>query len=150
MTELKPEEIRRLIRAAFAARENAYSPYSLFQVGAALLTQQGEIYTGCNVECAAYSVTQCAERTALGSAVADGRTRFAAIAVVGGKAQEGAPLKQCCPPCGVCRQMLAEFCDMNNFKIILAKTETDYSVYSLAQLLPLGFGPGNLESSFQI
>jgi cytidine deaminase len=137
-------EIRALIRAAVAAREQAYAPYSRFQVGAALLTQQGEIYTGCNVECAAYSVTQCAERTAIGCAVSNGCTRFAAIAIVGGEGDR-TPVKKLCPPCGVCRQMLAEFCDMNNFKIILAKSEEEYSMYYLKQLLPLGFGPGNLE-----
>lgn len=144
MTELPEEKLYELIRAAMKARERAYAPYSRFRVGAALLSEDGTIDAGCNVECAAYSVTQCAERTAVGAAVAGGRRKFRAIAVAGGPGGEDSPLSQWCPPCGVCRQMLAEFCDMHNFKVILAKSEKEYSVFSLAELLPECFGPASL------
>ncbi len=131
-----------LIEAALNVRKNAYTPYSGFKVGAALLGKSGKVYTGCNVESATYSPTNCAERTAIFKAVSEGETAFDAIAVVGGKESEG-PLGQIAPPCGVCRQMLFEFCD-NDMPVIMAKTQDDYLVVSLGELLPYGFGPKNL------
>lgn len=130
-----------LIRAAFAARENAYVPYSDFLVGAALLTREGKVYTGCNIECASYSPTNCAERTALFKAVSEGERRFAAIAVVGSKRGEKNSLVTA--PCGVCRQALYEF-GGDGLVVVMAKSETDYIEKTLGELLPMGFGPANL------
>ena len=128
-----------LIRAAFAAREHAYVPYSHFAVGAALLARNGNVYTGCNIECATYTPTNCAERTALFKAVSEGVREFAAIAVVGAKvdAPDDALITS---PCGVCRQMLFEFGGAD-LSVIMAKSEDDYVEMPLGQLLPLGFGP---------
>lgn len=133
-----------LIRLAFDAREKAYVPYSGFAVGAALLAENGTIYQGCNIENAAFTPTICAERTAFFKAVYDGIRDFKAIAIVGGKKE--VPRDQCelCAPCGVCRQVMREFCNPDTFRIILASNETDYQVYTLNELLPLGFGPENL------
>lgn len=122
-----------LMRAAELARNNAYAPYSRFKVGAALLTESGKVYTGCNVENASYSATVCAERTAVCKAVEDGETRFKAIAVVGGQ-DRPAPF---CAPCGVCRQVLAEFCQ-DGFRILLGTAE-NFREYTLGALLPLAF-----------
>jgi cytidine deaminase len=133
-----------LIEAAFAARKNSYAPYSHFQVGAALMTTDGKIYSGCNIENAAYTPTNCAERTAFFKAVSEGERSFAAIAIVGGAA--GAKELDYCAPCGVCRQVMMEFCDPEQFRIILAKNVDTYEVYTLAELVPMGFGPGNLQS----
>lgn len=135
-------EDRRLIRAALQARERAYSPYSHFQVGAALLAEDGRIFTGCNIENAAYSVTNCAERTAFFKAVSEGVYDFQGIAIVGGAGgQEPSGL---CPPCGVCRQVMMEFCNPETFQIILAVDKEHYDIYTLKELLPQGFGPKNL------
>ena len=123
----------RLIATATAAREAAYAPYSKFPVGAALLTPGGEVYSGCNVENAAYGLTMCAERTALFHAVAEGRREFVAVAVV---TENGVP------PCGACRQALAEF--NPQMTIIVADTADNRKVYTLEQLLPSVFGPGDL------
>ncbi len=133
-----------LIAAAIAARDFSYSPYSGFMVGAALLAEDGTVYTGCNIENAAYTPTNCAERTAFFKAVSEGNTRFRAIAIVGGR--KNAPLAeaQICAPCGVCRQVMAEFCDAKTFQIILAKSESDYQIMPLEALLPLGFTGANL------
>lgn len=125
-----------LIAAALAAREKAYVPYSHFLVGAALLTAEGRVYTGCNIENASFSPTCCAERTAFFKAVSEGEKKFTAIAIVGGP--DGKPLDYC-PPCGVCRQVMAEFCDTANFIIVLAKDENDYKTFTLNELLPLAF-----------
>ena len=129
-----------LLQYAMQAREKSYSPYSGFRVGAALLGKSGKVYLGCNVENAAYSVTNCAERTALFKAVSEGEIEFTAIAIVGGKGENIQPL---CAPCGVCRQALAEFCD-GNLRVILG-TEENLQVYTFAQLLPLSFGKDSLE-----
>lgn len=129
-----------LMKAAAKARENSYSPYSGFRVGAALLTKSGKAYTGCNVENAAFTPTNCAERTAVFKAVSEGEREFSAIAIVGGKGQELSPL---CAPCGVCRQVLAEFCD-ENFRILLGTPEK-FSAFSMNDLLPYSFGKTNLE-----
>ena len=128
-----------LIRAAFAAREHAYTPYSHFKVGAALLAENGEIYTGCNIECATFSPTCCAERTALFKAVSEGVRKFTAVAVVGAK-ESGPDDGLVTSPCGVCRQMLYEFGGAR-LAVIMAKSETDYREMTLGELLPLGFGP---------
>lgn len=130
-----------LVKRAFDARKNAYAPYSGFFVGAALLGENGEVYTGCNVENAAFSPGTCAERNALYRAVADGARKFFAIAVVGGK--EGAEAFEACFPCGVCRQALAEFCSPE-MPVVVVRTPEDYDVYTLGQLLPHSFGPDNL------
>lgn len=129
---------KRLLTEAAKARENSYCPHSGFAVGAALLCKDGAIYRGCNVENASYGVTNCAERTALFSAVANGRGRgdFAAIAVVGGpKDGELVP----CPPCGVCRQALAEFADAETFLVLWSTDGNSYEEHTLAELLPYGF-----------
>ena len=128
------EQYKALITAAAGARELAYAPYSNFCVGAALLARDGRIFTGCNVENAAYSPTNCAERTAVFKAVSEGVREFAAIAVVGGKRGETSPL---CAPCGVCRQVLAEFCPPD-FPVILGTPE-NFKVYALNEILPLAF-----------
>ncbi len=134
-----------LIEKAFAARECAYAPYSGFAVGAALLTKTGKIYTGCNVENASFGATNCAERTAVFKAVSEGEKEFTAIAIVGGKADtpKGQALADYAYPCGVCRQVLQEFCS-KNFKVIVAKSVKDYKEYSFDEVLPFGFGGENL------
>lgn len=122
---------RELIEAALAAREKSYSPYSGFRVGAALLCSDGTVYTGCNIENRAYGPTNCAERTAFFKAVSEGKRSFDAIAIVGGKDET-----VWCYPCGVCRQVMAEFCDADGFKIICGVTPQEYKTYSLRELLP--------------
>ena len=129
-----------LMRLAVKARENAYAPYSGFRVGAALLSKSGRVYPGCNVENAAYGPSNCAERTAVFRAVSEGEREFEAIAIVGGREKEPRAL---CAPCGVCRQVLAEFCD-KDFRILLG-TPDAIEVYTLSQLLPLSFGKADLE-----
>ena len=119
-------------------------PYSKFSVGAALLCDSGEIIRGCNIENAAYSPTNCAERTAIFKAVSEGKKEFTAIAVVGGPQE--APPAEIISPCGVCRQVMAEFCDPETFQIILAKSPEYYKIYTLAELFPEGFGPGYLKN----
>lgn len=134
-----------LIKEALNARKNAYTPYSKYNVGAALLTFGGKVYGGFNIENAAYSVCNCAERTALFRAVFDGYREFKAIAVVGAKSEEkGEFLSEYAPPCGMCRQALREFCNPNEFEVILAKSENEFKVFKLSDLLPEGFGPENL------
>lgn len=131
---------RELIRLALEAREMSYAPYSKYRVGAALLTKQGRVYKGCNIENAAYTPTNCAERTAFFKAVSDGEREFEAIAIVGGLDV----LKDYAYPCGVCRQVMMEFCTPAQFRIITAVSEEQYVERTLAELLPEGFGPGNL------
>lgn len=133
---------RELIRAAFAVRERAYTPYSHFKVGAALLTRSGRVFTGCNIENASFSPTICAERAALAAAVSVGEREFDAIAIVG--SMEGKVNTLPTSPCGVCRQALFEF-GGNGLRVILAKSEEDYQELTLGRLLPLGFGPANVE-----
>jgi cytidine deaminase len=132
---------QKLIREAFLAREKTYSPYSQFGVGAALLATNGVIYRGCNIESASYTPTNCAERTAFFKAVSEGVKDFEAIVVVGGKMGEAVNY---CSPCGVCRQVMMEFCDPKTFLVILAKSEEEYKEFTLEEMLPLGFGPGEL------
>lgn len=126
-----------LIKLALEARQKSYSPYSGFAVGAALLCKNGKVYTGCNIENSGYSATNCAERTAIFKAVSEGETEFEKIAVVGGNATDKTPVDYCAP-CGICRQVLREFCD-SGFEIIIAKTEADYKIATLADLLPMSF-----------
>ena len=129
-----------LIALAAQARKMSYAPYSGFHVGAALLGKSGKVYTGCNVENAAYSPTNCAERTALFKAVSEGEREFTAIAIVGGM---GEMINDFCVPCGVCRQALAEFCGPN-FRVVLGTPE-NYKAYTLAELLPFSFGKADLK-----
>lgn len=134
-----------LLALARRARENAYAPYSGFAVGAALLGADGRVYTGCNVENAAYPVACCAERTALFHAVAEGAREFAAIAVAGGRVGDKAEAS--CPPCGVCRQALAEFCDLETFRVYLAAPGGGVEETTLGALLPRAFARANLDKS---
>ena len=135
-------DIKKLAQESIAAKEFAYTPYSHFRVGAALLTKDGGIYRGCNIENAAYTPTNCAERTAFFKAVSEGVKEFDAICIVGGK---NGVLTEYAPPCGVCRQVMMEFCDPEQFQIILATDVEHYDIYTVKELLPLGFGPGNLK-----
>ena len=132
----------KLIAEAVLARNNSYAPYSHFTVGAALMTTEGCIYTGCNIENAAYGPSNCAERTAFFKAVSEGERDFKAIAVVG--SSEGSTISQYAFPCGVCRQVMAEFCESEKFEIIIAKSENEYYIKTLRELLPENFGPKNL------
>lgn len=131
-------DYRELIAKAMEAKQAAYVPYSHFRVGAALLAKSGRVYTGCNVENVSFSATNCAERTAVFKAVAEGEREFTAIAVNG---DHGDYL----PPCGVCRQVLAEFCDMEKFQVVMANDEEDYRVVTLGSLLPGAFLAVNLK-----
>ena len=133
---------KELIRLALEAREMAYVPYSGFKVGAALLTKEGKVYKGCNIENAGYTPTNCAERTAFFKAVSEGEREFSAIAIVGGKG--GLPTDYAYP-CGVCRQVMMEFCDPEEFEIVLGNSAGDIKVIKLKDILPEGFGPENLE-----
>ena len=130
----------KLMQLAVEARKMSYAPYSHFHVGAALLGKSGKAYTGCNVENAGYSSTNCAERTAVFKAVSEGEREFVAIAIVGGKEEE---LAEFCAPCGVCRQVLAEFCD-GDFRVVLG-TPDNLTVTTLAELLPYSFGKNDLK-----
>lgn len=139
------EYINQLINEAIISRKKAYTPYSKFKVGAAVVTRNPQkIYGGFNIECAAYSACNCAERTAVFRAIFDGFREFEAIAVVGGDESEEDVLSSFCPPCGVCRQVLREFCNPKELKVILAKSVSEYKIYTLEELLPESFGPENL------
>lgn len=131
----------KLIQAAIEVLPQAYAPYSHFHVAAALLCKDGSIYTGINIENAAYTPTVCAERSAFFRAVNEGKREFEAMVICGGK--DGA-VTDYCAPCGVCRQVMREFCDPGAFKVILAKSLEEYREFTLEQLLPMGFGPENL------
>lgn len=132
---------RELIRQAYEAQKRSYAPYSHFRTGAALLCADGRVFTGCNIENAAYTPTNCAERTAFFKAVSEGVMDFVKIAIVGNyEGKQG----DYCAPCGVCRQVMREFCDPETFEVILARSEEEYRRYRLEELLPVGFGPENL------
>ena len=152
-----------LITKALQARQSAYAPYSDYLVGAALLCEDGSVYTGCNVENASYGATNCAERTAVFKAVSEGKRRFVAIAIAGGKAERATDAGQTTDvqatdadqttdlqttdyafPCGVCRQVLREFADPTQMTVIVCKSVDDYKEMTLEQLLPESFGPDNL------
>ena len=138
---ISEEKARQLLDEAIEAQKSAYVPYSNFYVGAALLTKDGKIYRGCNIENAAYGPTNCAERTAFFKAVSEGDKKFDAIAIVGGS---NLAHDETCPPCGVCRQVMAEFCS-KDFEIILTDKDGSIIRYTLEEILPLSFGPENLE-----
>lgn len=140
---LNDNEIKTLIENAVKMLQRSYIPYSNFAVGASLMTEEGRIYNGCNIENAAFTPSNCAERTAFFKAVSEGESRFKAIAIVGGP---GRIIKDYCPPCGVCRQVMQEFCNPETFNIILAKDTDDYKILSLKDLLPLGFGSADLNA----
>lgn len=133
--------IEKLIDTAIEQLKFSYTPYSNFKVGAALLAKNGEIFTGCNIENASYTPTNCAERTAFFKAVSEGVHDFQAICIVGGK---DGNLTEYTAPCGVCRQVMMEFCNPKTFQIILAVDKERYEIYTLEELMPLGFGPLNL------
>ena len=128
---MEKKQIEEMIDLAIRQLDHSYVPYSHFHVGAALLAKNGTYYTGCNIENAAYTPTNCAERTAFFKAVSEGVREFQAICIVGGKG-------------GVCRQVMMEFCDPETFQIILAVSKDKYDIFALKELLPLGFGPANL------
>jgi len=142
MNTINETQIRELILLAAEARENSYSPYSNFMVGAALLAKSGKIYKGCNIESCSYSPTTCAERVALFKAVSEGEREFSAIAVIGGPASGIDPAAPEAAPCGVCRQMIYEF--GSDIQVICAKSPDDYYILPISELLPHGFGPSNL------
>jgi cytidine deaminase len=131
-----------LIRTAIRQMDYAYAPYSEFKVGAALLCSDGRVFTGCNIENSAFGPSNCAERTAIFKAVSEGVRDFKAIAIVGGK---NGRIQDYCAPCGVCRQVMLEFCIPEAFQIIMAKSPEDYQVCTLAELLPRAFSPKMLE-----
>lgn len=132
---------KELVRLAYEAQKQSYAPYSGFATGAALQAKDGQIFLGCNVENAAYSPTNCAERTAFFKAVSEGVREFEQIAIVGNYV--GKP-GDYCAPCGVCRQVMAEFCDGECFEVILARSPEDFRVFKLKELLPESFGPKDL------
>lgn len=132
------ETKRKLVEKALEARKFAYAPYSGFRVGAALLAKDGTVYTGCNIENAAFTPTSCAERTAICKAVSEGVTEFAAIAICGGKG--AAEPEDFCMPCGVCRQFMQEFVEPENFRILVCRGDGARKEMLLAELLPFGFG----------
>ena len=136
---------KELIEKALEARKLSYSPYSGFSVGAALLCDDGSVFTGCNIENSAFSPTVCAERTAFFKAVSEGQKKFTAIAIVGNKADIKQGEGEFCAPCGVCRQVMAEFCDLDTFKVIVAKSEEEYLEYTLGEILPLAFTGKDLD-----
>lgn len=133
--------IEDMIGLAIEQMKYSYAPYSNFKVGAALLAENGRLYTGCNIENASYTPTNCAERTAFFKAVSEGERKFSAICIVGG--MDGIPTEYAAP-CGVCRQVMQEFCNPDTFLIILAVSREKYDVFTLKELLPLGFGLQNL------
>ena len=145
MTEtykLSSLRIEELIKNAIEARNFAYAPYSDFKVGVALLAKNQKIYQGCNIENAAYTPTNCAERTAFFKAVSEGGTDFTAICIIGGRSKEPTAYT---PPCGVCRQVMMEFCKPEEFQIILAADIDQYQIFTLKEMLPMGFGAGCIE-----
>lgn len=137
-------DVQKLAALAFEAKNRSYSPYSHFAVGAALLAKSGKVYLGCNIENAAFTPTNCAERTAFFKAVSEGEREFEAIAIAASHA-DGRAYDKYCTPCGVCRQVMMEFCDPDTFKVIATKSIDDYSIFTLKELLPLGFGPSDMK-----
>lgn len=133
-----------LIQTAINELKNAYAPYSHFHVAAALLCRDGSVYKGVNIENSSYTPTICAERTAFFKAVSEGKREFETIVICGG--MEGR-MDDFCYPCGVCRQVMQEFCDPDKFLIILPNSLESYKEYLLKELLPHGFGPACLSQS---
>ena len=143
MAKLTQEEIMALVDRAIEARKLAYAPYSRYKVGAAVLGADGKIYGGCNIENASFGLTNCAERTAFFRAIYDGERDFTKIAVVG--APGGMDADILTAPCGVCRQVMMEFCDPETFIIIMPDGKGGIIEILLKDLLPFGFGPNNLK-----
>ena len=135
MARISKKQTEQLCRLALEARNSSYAPYSGFKVGAALLSSDRQIFTGCNIENSAYSPSICAERVAFAKAVSEGCREFLAIAIAGGAKETP---DDYCPPCGVCRQVMAEFCGPD-FTILLAKSTADFKKYTFADILPLAF-----------
>ena len=133
---------KELIELALKARENSYCPYSNYAVGAALLCKNGKVYTGCNIENAAFTPGNCAERTAIFKAVSEGDVSFEKIAIVG--SPKGEDISGPAHPCGVCRQVMQEFVNPAEFKIVVAYDNENFKEYTLKELFPEGFGPDNL------
>lgn len=134
-----------LLKIAKEQLKYAYAPYSNFKVGAALLTKSGKIYTGCNIENAAFTPGNCGERTAIFKAVSEGEREFLGIAIVGGKVEDGSVnITDYCPPCGVCRQVMMEFADYDTFEVILNDSDElkaeRIKTFMLKELLPMAFG----------
>ncbi len=134
---------KELVKKALQAREASYAPYSKFRVGACLLAKNGKTFSGCNIENASFPATNCAERTAFFKAVSEGEREFQSIAIVGGEEQ----IEDFCPPCGICLQVMMEFCNPETFEIILGRMDLQYEKYVLKDLLPKGFGPGNMQET---
>ncbi len=135
---MSEKDVKQLCELAIKAKENSYSPYSHFRVGAALLSGEGKIFTGCNIENAGFTATNCAERTAFFKAISEGITDFRAIAISG-------DADDYLYPCGVCRQVMAEFCNLDDFIIYLVKNIDDYKAFTLRELFPGAFTPDELE-----
>lgn len=127
---------KKLIDIAMKVRKFSYAPYSKFKVGAALLTQDEKVYTGCNIENIAFSPTNCAERTAFFKAISEGYIKFSKIAIIGGYDNE---YMDFCPPCGICRQVMIEFCDKKSFEIILSNSNKEIKSYTLDEMMPFSF-----------
>lgn len=138
---MSTEQIQQLIDQAAGMMQMSYAPYSHYHVGAALLAADGTVYTGCNIENASYTPSICAERTAFSKAVSEGVRQFTAIAIIGGP--DGQPTGYA-SPCGVCRQVMMEFCDPDVFQVIVAMDRDHYVVRTLGEFLPMGFGPSDL------
>lgn len=141
MTDINTDTIKNMINLAIEQIKYSYAPYSDFKVGAVLMSKTGKLYTGCNIENAAYTPTNCAERTAFFKAISQGEREFMGICIVGGK---GEKIEEMTAPCGVCRQVMMEFCNPESFEIILAVNENNYKIFKLKEILPLGFGPENI------
>ena len=141
-SNIEKDKVSKLIYSALQARAMAYAPYSHYRVGAALLTGDGTIFQGGNIENASYGATNCAERTAFFKAVSEGKRDFQAIAIAGG--MEGKALERYAYPCGICRQVMQEFCQ-EDFLVIVVKSMTEYKIYTLAEVLPFGFGGESIQ-----
>ena len=135
-------DYRQLVQIAFEVRDNAYAPYSGFKSGAALLTQDGEVFTGCNIEIASFTPSVCAGHSAFINAITAGNNKFMALALVGGP--DDLEFLDFCPPSGVCRQVIQEFCNPETFEIVLARSVNDFSVFTFVDLFPIAFSKKNV------
>ncbi len=134
---MKPTDVQKLFEEALEARQNSYCPYSGFAVGAALLAQNGDIFYGCNIENSSYGATICAERSAFSGAISQGVRAFSAIAIAGGYTKEETLVPAY--PCGICRQVMSEFCAPKTFQIILGTSPEELQIHTLEEILPYGF-----------
>ena len=147
MSKIDSQTILNLVKEALEARKNAYAPYSHYYVGAALLVDNDKIYRGCNIENSSYGASNCGERTAIFKAVSEGIRKIKAIAITGGKHETdnfSNDEMQFAYPCGICRQVMREYCNPEDMTIIICKSEKEYKVHTLSELLPNSFGPDNL------